>query len=50
MIKGKHRLKKENECGEKTDSSDDKVVFVKEKAVQKTDSSHDDFEEKNQLM
>jgi hypothetical protein len=37
--------KKRKKGGEKTNSSDDKVVFVKEKAVQKTDSSHDDFEE-----
>jgi hypothetical protein len=29
LIKGKHRLKNENKGGEKTDSSDDEVVFVK---------------------
>jgi hypothetical protein len=28
LIKGKHRLKKETKGGEKTNSSDDEVVFV----------------------
>jgi hypothetical protein len=42
--------KKKNEGGEKTGSSDDKFVFAKKKAVQKTNSSNDDFEEKNWLM
>jgi hypothetical protein len=45
LIKGKHHLKKENEGGEKTNSSNNKFVFVKKKAVQKTYSSNDDFEE-----
>jgi hypothetical protein len=45
LIKGKLCLKKENKGGEKTNSSEDKLVFVKKKAVQKTDSSNDDFEE-----
>ncbi len=38
--------KKENKGGEKTNSSNHKLDYVKEIAVQKTDSSHDDFEEK----
>jgi hypothetical protein len=50
LIKGKRCQKKENKGGEKTDSSNDETVFVKEKTVQKTDSSKDDFEEKNWLM
>ncbi len=37
--------KKENEGGEKTKSSGEEFVFVKKKAVQKTDSSDDYFEE-----
>ncbi len=45
LIKGKNRLKKENEGGEKTDSSDEDFVIVEKKAVQKTDSSNDYFEE-----
>jgi hypothetical protein len=45
LIKGKNRLKKENEGGEKTESSDKEFVFVKKKAVQKTDNSDDSFEE-----
>jgi hypothetical protein len=45
LIKGKNRLKKENEGGEKTDSTDKEFVFVKKKAVQKTDSSNDYVEE-----
>jgi hypothetical protein len=44
LIKGKNCLKK-NEGGEKTDSSNNKFVFVKKKAVQKTDSSDNYFEE-----
>jgi hypothetical protein len=47
LIKGKLRLKKENKGGEKTDSSNNKLFFVKKAAVQKTDSSNNDFEEKN---
>ncbi len=62
LIKGKNRLKKENEGGEKTNSSNKEFVIVEEKAVQKTDSSNtyfeenipatskDDFEKKNWLM
>jgi hypothetical protein len=46
LIKGKNHLKKENEGGEKTDSSNKEFVFVKKKAVQKTDSSNDYFEGK----
>jgi hypothetical protein len=46
LIKCKHRLKEENKGGEKTNSSNDKFDFVKEKAVQKTDRRDDDFEEK----
>jgi hypothetical protein len=45
LIKGKNCLKKENESGEKTDSSDEEIVFVRKKAVQKTDSSNNYFEE-----
>jgi hypothetical protein len=45
LIKGKNRLRKENEGGEKTESSDKEFVFVKKKAVQKTNSSNDYFEE-----
>ncbi len=45
LIKGKNRLKKENEGGQKTESSDKEFVFVKKKAVQKTDSSDNYFEE-----
>ncbi len=45
LIKGKNRLKKENKGGEKTKSSDKEFVFVKKKAVQKTDSCNDYFEE-----
>jgi hypothetical protein len=45
LIKGKNCLKKENEGGEKTKSSNEEFVFVKNKAVQKTDSSDDYFEE-----
>jgi hypothetical protein len=45
LIKGKNCLKKENEGGEKTESSDEEFVFVKRKAVQKTNSSDDYFEE-----
>ncbi len=45
LIKGKNHLKKENEGGEKTKSSDKEFVFVKKKAVQKTDSSNNYFEE-----
>jgi hypothetical protein len=44
LIKGKNRLKK-NKGGEKTESSDKEFVFVKKKAVQKTNSSDDYFEE-----
>jgi hypothetical protein len=44
LIKGKNCLKKENEGGEKTDSSNEEFVFVKKKAVQKTDISNDYFE------
>jgi hypothetical protein len=50
LIKGKHCLKNENEGGEKAYSSDDETVFIKEKAVQKTNSSNDGFEEKKWLM
>jgi hypothetical protein len=46
LIKDKNCLKKENEGGEKTDSSNKEFVFAKKKAVQKTNSSHDDFKEK----
>jgi hypothetical protein len=45
LIKGKNCLKKGNEGGEKTDSSDKKLVFIKKKAVQKTDNSNKYFEE-----
>ncbi len=45
LIKGKNHIKKENEGGEKTDSSNEEFVFVKKKAVQKTNSSNDYFEE-----
>jgi hypothetical protein len=46
LFKGKNRLlKKENEDGEKTDSSNEEFVFVKKKDVQKTNSSDDYFEE-----
>jgi hypothetical protein len=45
LIKGKNRLRKENEGGEKTESSNEEFVFVKKKPVQKTDSSEDYFEE-----
>jgi hypothetical protein len=45
LIKGKTCLKKENEGGEKTDSRDNKFVLVNKKAVQKTDSSDNYFEE-----
>jgi hypothetical protein len=45
LIKGKNCLKKENGSGEKTDSSNKEFVFLKKKAVQKTDSSNDYFEE-----
>ena len=45
LIKGKNHLKKENEGGEKTESSDKEFVFVKKKAVQKTNSSDNYFEE-----
>ncbi len=45
LIKGKNCLKKENEGGEKTDSSDKEFVIVEKKAVQKTNSSNDYFEE-----
>ncbi len=45
LIKGKNCLKKENEGGEKTERSDKKFDFVKKKAVQKTNSSNDYFEE-----
>ncbi len=45
LIKGKNCLKKENGSGEKTDSSDEEFVFVKKKAVQKTNSRDDYFEE-----
>jgi hypothetical protein len=31
LIKGKNRLKKENEGGEKTKSSEEEFVFVKKK-------------------
>jgi hypothetical protein len=44
-IKGKNCLKKENEGKGETDSSKEEFVFVKKKAVQKTDSSNDYFEE-----
>jgi hypothetical protein len=37
--------KKKNEGGEKADSSDKEFVIVEKKAVQKTDSSNDYFEE-----
>ncbi len=47
LIKGKLCLEKENKGGEKTDSSDDELVYVEKKTVQKTDSSNNDFEEKN---
>ncbi len=45
LIKGKNRLKKGNEGGEKTNSSDEEFVINKKKAVQKTDSSNVYFEE-----
>jgi hypothetical protein len=45
LIKGKNRLKKGNEGGEKTDNSDNKFVIVEKKVVQKTNSSNDYFEE-----
>jgi hypothetical protein len=45
-MKGKLCLKKENKGGEKSDSSNDKLVFLKKKAVWKTESSDDDFEKK----
>ncbi len=45
LIKGKNHLKKENEGGEKTESSDEEFVFAKKKAVQKIDSSDNYFEE-----
>jgi hypothetical protein len=45
LIKGKNCLKKENEGGAKTESSDKEFVFVKKKAVQKTNSSVNYFEE-----
>ena len=45
LIKGKNCLKNENEGVEKTKSSDKEFVFVKKKAVQKTNSSDDYFEE-----
>ncbi len=45
LIKGENCLKKENEGGEKTESRDKEFVFVKKKAVQKTDSSNNYFEE-----
>jgi hypothetical protein len=44
LIKGKNHLKK-SYGGEKTKSSDEEFVIVKKKAVQKTDSSNDYFEE-----
>jgi hypothetical protein len=62
LIKGKNCLKKENEGGEKTESSNEEFVFIQKKAVQKTDSrdnyfeenksasSNDDFGKKNRLM
>jgi hypothetical protein len=62
LIKGKNHLNKENEGGEKTDSSDKEFVIVEKKAVQKTNSSNnyfeenkpatskDDFEKLNRLM
>jgi hypothetical protein len=46
LIKGKLRLKKEKKDGEKTDSSNDELVFVEKKAVQKTNSSDNVFEER----
>jgi hypothetical protein len=45
LIKGKNRLKKENEGGEKTNSSKEEFVIVEKKGVQKTDSSNNYFEE-----
>jgi hypothetical protein len=45
LIKGKEHLKRENKGGEKTDSSDEEFVFVQKKAVQKTNSSDNYFEE-----
>ncbi len=45
LIKGKNRLNEENEGWEKTESSNEEFVFVKKKAVQKTDSSDNYFEE-----
>ena len=45
LIKGKNCLKKENEGGEKTESSNEEFVFIQKKAVQKTDSSNIYFEE-----
>jgi hypothetical protein len=45
LIKGKDCLKKENKGGEKTNSSNKEFGFVNKKAVQKTYSSDDDFEE-----
>jgi hypothetical protein len=50
LIKGKLHQKKKNKVGEKTNSSDNELVYVRKKAVQKTDSSDDDFEEKKWLM
>ena len=44
MIKGKNCLKKGNEGGEKTNSSNKEFVTNKKKAVQKTDSSEDYLE------
>jgi hypothetical protein len=45
MIKGKLHLKN-NKGGEKTNSSDNKLVYDEKKSVQKTDNSDNDFEEK----
>jgi hypothetical protein len=45
LIKGKNCLKKGNEGGEKTNSSNKEFVTNKKKAVQKTDSSNVYFEE-----
>ena len=45
LIKGNNCLKWESQGGEKTESSNEEFVFVKKKAVQKTDSSDNYFEE-----
>jgi hypothetical protein len=50
LIKGKHCLKKENKGGEKTNSSEDKFVFVKDKAVRKPTTVTMILKKKNRLM